>query len=137
VKPKNLNFRRKAVYLLLVVVVIAAGILSRKVAGIPLIVGDILYAVMMFFVVKFMLVRLSYWKTGLISLLICYLIELSQLYNALWINEIRNTTLGALILGHGFLWSDMAAYTTGTIICILFLSIANRLFRNDNLNDLH
>ncbi|MNK04818.1 hypothetical protein D3C87_226910 [compost metagenome] len=111
---------KRIIYALLVIVVIALGIISRKVTAIPLIVGDILYAVMMFLLIKFLLIQLRYWKVGLISLSICYFIEISQLYNAPWINQIRNTTIGALVLGHGFLWSDMIAYTVGTAICILY-----------------
>nr|WP_235884527.1 DUF2809 domain-containing protein [Pedobacter hiemivivus] len=106
----------RIIYALLVIVVIALGIISRKVTVIPLIVGDILYAVMMFFLIKFLLIQLRYWKVALISLSICYFIEISQLYHAPWINQIRNTTIGALVLGRGFLWSDMIAYAVGTAI---------------------
>lgn len=82
-----------------------------------------LYAVMMFFLVKTVFIRLGYLKVALISLSLCFLIELSQLYTASWINDIRNTTLGALVLGRGFLWSDIAAYVVGTAFCVL-------IFRN-------
>ncbi|SMC86911.1 ribosomal maturation YjgA family protein [Pedobacter africanus] len=118
---KALRFR----YLILILVVIALGILSRKVTGIPLIVGDILYAVMMFFLVKMLLIRLSYLKAALISVSVCFLIEFSQLYNATWINNIRNTTLGALVLGHGFLWSDIIAYTIGTVVIYKAVCLLN------------
>src|ERR1017187_5265800 len=40
-------------------------------------------------------------------------IEISQLYHAPWIDSIRQTTLGGLILGSGFLWSDLACYALG------------------------
>ena len=40
-------------------------------------------------------------------------IELSQLYHAPWIDSIRHTTLGGLILGFGFLWSDLVCYAVG------------------------
>lgn len=113
------NLRTRYIYALLIFTVIALGILSRKTPMIPLITGDILYAVMMFFIVKFFFIRLSHFKTAIISLFICYSIEFSQLYSSPWINNIRNTTLGALVLGHGFLWSDMAAYTLGSAICLL------------------
>ena len=38
---------------------------------------------------------------------------MSQLYHAEWIDNIRATTLGGLVLGYGFLWSDLVAYTIG------------------------
>jgi hypothetical protein len=118
-KLKNTNMSIRAFYAMLILIVIVAGILSRKVPGVPLIVGDMLYAVMMYLIVRFMLIRLNYWKTGIISLSICCLIELSQLCTAPWINQLRNNNLGALVLGHGFLWSDIAAYTIGTVICVI------------------
>lgn len=117
---ERLSIRKRVNYALLVLVVIALGILSRKIDGIPLIFGDVLYAVMMFFLIKFLLIQLQYWKVALISLSICYFIEIGQLYHAPWINEIRSTTLGALVLGSGFLWSDMIAYTVGVGICMFF-----------------
>ncbi|TKC59160.1 DUF2809 domain-containing protein [Pedobacter hiemivivus] len=119
----NLKSQR-IIYVLLVIVVIALGILSRKITVIPLIVGDILYAVMMFLLIKFLLIQLRYWKVALISLSICYFIEISQLYHAPWINQIRNTTIGALVLGHGFLWSDMIAYTVGIAI-VYFITLSS------------
>lgn len=120
---------KRIIYALLVLVVIGLGILSRKVAAIPLIVGDILYAVMMFLLIKFLLIQLRYWKVALISLSVCYFIEISQLYRAPWINQIRNTIIGALVLGNGFLWSDMIAYTVGTAICILYYLMPKKLLR--------
>ncbi|WP_347030238.1 DUF2809 domain-containing protein, partial [Bacteroides intestinalis] len=48
--------------------------------------------------------------------LFSYCIEISQLYQADWANIVRSTTLGALIFGHGFLWSDMICYTVGGLL---------------------
>ena len=50
----------------------------------------------------------------------CYGIEVSQLYHAEWIDSIRATTLGGLVLGYGFLWSDLVAYTIGVGVGFLF-----------------
>lgn len=50
---------------------------------------------------------------ALLSLAVCYLVEFSQLYQAPWIITIRRTLPGRLVLGHGFLWSDLLAYTAG------------------------
>ncbi|WP_083252184.1 DUF2809 domain-containing protein [Pedobacter steynii] len=123
-KSQNSNLRSRLNYALLLITVIILGILSRKTTIIPLITGDILYAIMMFFLIRFLFIRLNYLKAALISLTICYLIELSQLYHVAWIDQIRNTSLGALVLGRGFLWSDMAAYTIGTAACVfLYLLI--------------
>lgn len=48
------------------------------------------------------------------------LIEISQLYHAPWIDSLRSQTLGGLILGFGFLWSDLGCYCVGvTLGCLL------------------
>ncbi len=37
-------------------------------------------------------------------------VELSQLYQAPWLDAIRSSLPGRLVLGRGFLWSDLACY---------------------------
>jgi len=68
-----------------------------------------------------------------LSLAFSYCIEISQLYHDTWIDAIRGTTLGALVLGHGFLWSDIVAYTVGIVLCSLadFL-IFNKMHISNN-----
>ena len=41
------------------------------------------------------------------------------LYHAPWIDNLRQTTLGGLVLGFGFLWSDIFCYTIGIIIGVI------------------
>jgi len=48
------------------------------------------------------------------ALVISFAVEVSQLYHAEWIDGIRETRLGALTLGSGFLWSDLVCYTLGS-----------------------
>ncbi|WP_316753212.1 DUF2809 domain-containing protein [Pedobacter gandavensis] len=115
---KNQLLKKRFTYALLILIVIAAGLLSRKTTLVPLFVGDLLYAVMMFCGIRFLLIKSGYQKIAIISLAVCYGIELAQLYQAPWINQLRSTTLGALVLGRGFLWSDMVAYTAGIAICV-------------------
>lgn len=101
---------------------------SRKIDMIPLFVGDLLYAVMIYFIVRFLFIKAPQVKIACSALLICYLIECSQIYQAEWINTIRNTTLGHLVLGQGFLWSDLVAYTFGVGFAFLLekLFFANK-----------
>ncbi|WP_330362501.1 ribosomal maturation YjgA family protein [[Clostridium] dakarense] len=44
---------------------------------------------------------------------------MSQLYQANWINNIRATTLGGLVLGHGFLWEDLVSYSIGMLLGVV------------------
>lgn len=100
-------------YFLLIIGIILLGMLFRKIEAVPLFVGDILYAVMIYFLFRFIFLKVTFQKIAVLSLFTCYAIEILQLYQADWIIEIRNTTLGHLILGQGFLWSDIIAYTVG------------------------
>lgn len=103
-------------YLITILVVIALGILSRKITFIPLFIGDLFYAVMIYFGIRFLLINLSKIKSTVLSLLICYCIELLQLYGAQWMVELRSTIVGHYVLGQGFLWSDILAYSFGILI---------------------
>ncbi|MEZ4787163.1 MAG: DUF2809 domain-containing protein [Flavobacterium haoranii] len=99
--------------------IIALGILSRKIEGIPLFVGDILYAVMTYFGLKALFLASPKW-TLLFSLLFCFTIEISQTIHWESLTTIRRTTLGHYVLGEGFLWSDLVCYTIG-ISCAYFI----------------
>jgi hypothetical protein len=60
------------------------------------------------------------------ALAIAYLVEISQLYHAPWIDALRLTALGGLMLGFGFLWSDLACYTVGVAGGVLLERVAFR-----------
>jgi len=110
--------RNRVLYVFLVIATIAIGLASRanfSPAFIKAYAGDILYALMVYFILAFLFPRKSSLKIALLCVLSCYAIEFSQLYQADWINEIRNTRLGGLILGYGFLWSDLLSYLAGAL----------------------
>lgn len=48
--------------------------------------------------------------------------ELLQLYHAPWIESIRQTRIGGLALGFGFLWSDIVCYAVGVLLACVFIS---------------
>lgn len=106
-------------YFIIVLIVITSGIISRKIPMIPLFIGDVLYAVMVYFIIRMLFLKLLPIKTALTSLVLCFLIEFSQLYQANWIIEIRKTFLGHHILGQEFLWSDLMAYIFGIAMAFL------------------
>jgi hypothetical protein len=106
-------------YALIILIVIIVGLLSRKTTLIPVLTGDALYATMMYFMVRFCLLKAKIKKVALISIGICFAIEFSQMYQAPWINNIRATLPGRLILGQGFVWKDLPAYVAGVAIACL------------------
>lgn len=113
--------KNRMVYLLMVFIVMNLGLLSRKFTNyipdiINLFLGDSFWSLMIYFMVRVLFKNSSIKKVALISIIVCFSIEFSQLYHAEWIDSIRRTTLGGLVLGYGFLWSDLIAYLLG-IIC--------------------
>lgn len=112
--------RNRWVYIVLIVITMTLGISSRKFGQyLPGFVrnyaGDTLWALMVFWGIGFLFVKLSTGKAMIAAFIVSYLIEFSQLYHADWINALRHTALGGLILGFGFLWSDLACYTVGIL----------------------
>ena len=103
-------------YLIMALTVIIIGIISRTIDFIPLYIGDLLYAVMVYFGIHFLFIRWKKIKSVIIALLICYSIELLQLYNAEWMIALRTTFFGRYVLGQGFLWTDIVSYSFGIIL---------------------
>ena len=50
---------------------------------------------------------------AIVALAISFGVEFSQLFHAAWLDELRRNRLGALVLGQGFLWSDLVCYAIG------------------------
>lgn len=112
---------KRLIYILAIIVFIALGIASRKFGDLlPIIVaqnaGDILWAMMIYYGFRFLLVHKSLLTAFFFSLTFCFIIEFSQLYQAEWINHIRNNQFGALILGKGYLTVDLIRYIAGISI---------------------
>ncbi len=107
---------------------IVLGLLSRQIEWIPAFTGDMLYAVMMFFIFRFIFVKESEMKIAFIALLATYCVEFSQLYKAKWIMSIRSTSIGKLVLGQGFLWEDILSYTVAIACILLCFNVVKRRF---------
>ena len=120
-------------YFILILFVIILGILSRKISDIPLFIGDVLYAILIYFGLRFLFIHLKTHKTFLLSLLFCFSIEILQLVQIDWLIGLRKTTLGHYILGQGFLWLDLLCYIFGTLIAFV---IDWKFIKTQNLNSL-
>jgi len=75
--------------------------------------GDTLWALAEFLGIGLVMPRAPTRTIACLAMSFSLAIEISQLYHAPWIDSIRQTTLGGLILGFGFLWSDLACYAVG------------------------
>jgi hypothetical protein len=112
--------KTRITYFIAFLSIILFGILSRKTPFIPLWIGDFLYAVMIYLLVRIFFVNKKTTVIAVLSLLICYSIESLQLYQGEWIIALRKTLFGKYVLGQGFLWTDILAYTFG--ITFIFYS---------------
>lgn len=106
----------RLLYFILIMVTIGFGLLSRKVTAVPLWVGDVLWATMVFYISRFIFIDRPLRWVIVISLIFCYGIELSQLYHAEWIDRIRLTMFGKLVLGSVFSFGDVLSYTAGVLL---------------------
>lgn len=78
--------------------------------------GDALWALMGFFGFGFLLPRASTLTVALLALTFAWGVEFSQLYRAPWIDAIRSTLPGRLVLGTTFNWPDLPAYAVGIVL---------------------
>lgn len=123
--------KKRITYLLVSIETIFVGLISRKFEYylpnyINIYLGDALWAIMVYLLCRIIFSNNKTILIILLSLIFCYSIELSQLYHSIWIDKIRANKIGGLILGYGFQWTDIVAYTLG----ILFVSITEKWIQN-------
>ncbi len=120
--------RNRIAYLILVFFMIGVGLLTRssylpemmRGGFITMYAGDALWAAMVYFMLCVVFPKLSPVKIAVIALSFSFAVEVSQLFQQDWLNQIRDTRIGKLVLGRGFLWSDFLCYTAGVLLAYLF-----------------
>lgn len=110
--------RSRITYLLAALAVIVLGLSSRRYSRVlpeflASYAGDTLWALTAFLGVGMLFPRWSTLRVCITALLFAFAIELSQLYHSPWVDQIRHTMVGGVILGYGFLWSDLLCYVVG------------------------
>lgn len=115
--PSVLLARSRILYAVQTISVLLLGVASRRFLGqyafIKLYVGDGLWALMVFLGFAFVFRHRSTVTLAALAFGFSVGIELSQLYHAPWIDRLRATTFGGLILGYSFVWSDLLCYGLG------------------------
>jgi hypothetical protein len=89
--------------------------------------GDSLWALVVFLVFGFVFRRSSTVRIGLGAVCFAWFVEFLQLYHAPWIDVIRSTRLGRLVLGSSFNSPDLIAYVVG----IALGAFTERLYLNE------
>ncbi|MFK7970906.1 MAG: DUF2809 domain-containing protein [Bacteroidia bacterium] len=103
-------------YFLLTLITIGVGLFSRT-RFIPELIypylGDFLYTLMFYFLFAFLFPKNAPKYHLMLSIGLCFLIEICQLNQSTMMLEIRSSWLGGMILGHEFLWTDLVSYSLG------------------------
>ena len=101
-------------------IVIAAGLASRRVAGVPTFVevhaGDVLWATAVVLVLALLNPSRRSLELATAGFVIAALVEISQLWHPVWLEDLRDDDLFALVLGRGFLWGDFVRYAAGCLL---------------------
>ena len=118
------GFRARFTWIALAIVAIALGIGSRKYGGalppfLAIYAGDTLWAMLVYALAGALAPRARLRTRAFCALIFAFAIEFSQLSKVEWLDAARQTRLGALVLGQGFLWSDLACYAAGIALGVL------------------
>ncbi|MGB8700084.1 MAG: DUF2809 domain-containing protein [Thermosynechococcaceae cyanobacterium] len=119
-------------YAIATLVVILIGLASRRYQWLfPSFLeqypGDALWALMVYLGLGFFFPKIKIILRAEYALAISYIVEVSQLYKIGWLDSIRSTTLGHLILGQGFNFKDLIAYTIGVCLGVFWEKCINVL----------
>jgi hypothetical protein len=119
----SLIARNRFVFGALMLGIMLLGLASRRFleewSFVKLYVGDVLWALMVYFGFALLFHRWAIWAVAAVAYGFSVCIELSQLYHAPWIDNLRATRLGGLVLGFSFVWSDLLCYAVGVCLGIL------------------
>ena len=125
--------RNRLNYSLLIAIVIIAGCASRSPLSeswpvfITKYAGDTLWSLMIFLGIGIVFPTVKTSIIAFVVLTFAFGIEFLQLYNGEFINSLRQTFFGMVVLGSGFLWSDFICYTVGVLIAVIGEKIGDSL----------
>ena len=116
--------RNRIIYAGLIALTIVCGLATRPLRpeiGPELAenLGDALWAVLVYLLIAWTWRRQSGGRIAVATMAISVAVEFSQLYHAPWLDAMRRTTLGGLVLGWGFAWGDLIAYASGIAGCFM------------------
>ncbi|WP_036603480.1 DUF2809 domain-containing protein [Olivibacter sitiensis] len=93
-------------------------------------IGDLLVVILLYCAVRG-LVSVSIIKTAIFVLLFAYVVEISQYYHLIDYLGWSGSALARTVMGIGFSWIDMVAYTGGIVIVLFVERIFARRTKNE------
>ena len=91
--------------------------------------GDGLWTVAAYLAYVFLLPSATSWSLFALAGGTATVVEFSQLYHAPWIDVVRRTTPGGLLLGYGFDPFDLAWYWLAAAVCLAIDAASRRASR--------
>ena len=116
--------RNRLTYALLAALTIAVGLASRHFSFLlpPWLAknaGDVLYAVMVYWLLGLCFPRLSPARAALAAGGFCFAIEFLKFSTAPWLVAARHNRFGTLVFGSGFHVSNLVCYALGVLAALL------------------
>lgn len=81
--------------------------------------GDALYALLIYLGARALRPSAPPHHAAAAALGFCFAVETFQLYQAPWLEPIRRSLFGRLVLGSGFVWIDLVRYAGGVLLGLL------------------
>ncbi len=116
--------RSRLVYACAVILVIGLGLFTRsrwmpRPSFVAEYGGDTLWALLVFWLVGFLFPAMSTGRAASVTGAFAAVIEFGQMVQAPWLDALRAMLFGRLVLGQGFLWSDLVCYAAGIAIGVV------------------
>jgi glycopeptide antibiotics resistance protein len=112
--------RPRLPYLVFVILLIVFCLPARYTDWYPdvfvIYIADGLWALMLYFLAAIIFPKMPPLPLLALCFVGTWLVEFSQLYQADWINTVRRWPLMGLLLGYGFRYEDLIAYTIGIAV---------------------
>jgi Protein of unknown function (DUF2809) len=113
--------KRRIIYVLLFVFCVWLALATRKYPEwfYPLIArygGDTIWSGEFLFFLRILFPQTKLFKLAVFNYLFGVIVEVSQLWYRSWLDATRHTQIGRLMLGVGFLWSDLLCYAVGALL---------------------
>ncbi len=97
--------------------------LSPELEGLRNWIGNLAYECFWVLFVIFFLPQISPLRAAIAVCLASFAIEVSQLWQPNWLQALRATLLGRLVLGNSFYWADFPQYVAGSFLGWLWASL--------------
>lgn len=89
--------------------------------------GNLAYESFWILLIMFLVPRVSFTKVAIGVCLSSFAIEWLQLWHPVWLQAIRATLPGRLVLGNSFFWADFPQYVIGSLVGWLWVRTLLRI----------